>query len=243
MTAFTTTFPPQEDLPPGQEIVTVRFEDGRVEDLRLHDYERMYAVKGLYEEVVQRRLDCRSPERLASMLARATARVGWPLSATRVFDIGAGNGVSGEALAGHGLRPVLGLDILPAARDAALRDRPGLYDAYLTADLLALTSEEQLTIRALAPNALACVGAIGSNHVPPAALAAAIDLLADDALIVYAHALPRATAVAVAMPPATELVGAARSVQEIERRRYRHRFTVSRRPIHWEAVVLRAQRR
>ena len=48
-----------------------------------------------------------------------------------VIDIAAGNGVSGEALAAQGLHPVLGTDIVPAAREATLRDRPALYDEYL----------------------------------------------------------------------------------------------------------------
>ena len=67
----------------------------------------------------------------------------------RVLDIAAGNGVSGEALAAAGLRPVLGTDIVPSAREAALRDRPGLYDQYLILDLLALTDGERAAVTAL----------------------------------------------------------------------------------------------
>ena len=46
------------------------------------------------------------------MLARAADSLGWERDAVRVLDIAAGNGVSGEALAAAGLRPVLGTDIV-----------------------------------------------------------------------------------------------------------------------------------
>ena len=41
--------------------------------MRIHDYERLYAVPGLYDEVVQHRLGCRTPDRMADMLAAAAA--------------------------------------------------------------------------------------------------------------------------------------------------------------------------
>ena len=142
--------------------------------MRIQDYERVYAVPGLYEEIVQRRLGCRTPARMALLLAGAAARIGWEPAAVRILDAGAGNGVSGEAFAAQGMRPVVGLDILPAARDAALRDRPGVYGAYLAADLCALAPAEERVIRDAAPNALACVGSVGGGHLPAEAVAAAL---------------------------------------------------------------------
>lgn len=155
-----------EDRPPNREEVLVRFADGRTERVRVQDYERVYRVPGLYEAIVVDELQCRSPDRVASMLARAARRLGRTSESVRVLDLGAGNGVSGEALAAHDLRPIVAIDVEPAARTAASRDRPGVYETYLTADVLSLTAAQRRAIEALELNALSCVGAIGMNHVP-----------------------------------------------------------------------------
>ena len=208
----------------------MRHADGRVERLRIHDYERIYAVPGLYEEIVQRRLGCRTPERLAGMLAEAAEELGLAPGDVRVLDAGAGNGVSGAALAARGMRPVVGLDVLAAARAAALRDRPGLYGSYLAADLSALTAAEVDAIRSARPNALACVGSVGGDHLPPAAVAAALALLEPPALVAYAYD------VALPEDPLAELLADARVLR---RGRALHRRTVTGGERIWEAAVVR----
>jgi SAM-dependent methyltransferase len=208
---------------------------GRTERLRLHDYERVYAVPGLYEEVVQRRLGCRGPDHMADLLAAAATGIGRPPRSLRVLDAGAGNGVSGAALAARGMTPVVGLDILPAARAAALRDRPGLYGAYLAADLCALSAADERIIRAAAPDTLACVGSVGGGHLPPAAVAAALELIAPQALVAYGYdfTLGDDPLQALLAPAGRELV----------RERGFHRRTVTGGERHWEAVVVRLDRR
>jgi len=221
--SFTVRFPPQPETDSGGELVEVEWPAppggaSRVERLRVQDYERLYAVPGLYEEVVQRRLGCRTPDRMAAMLAGAAARLGRSPGDVRILDAGAGNGVSGEAFATRGLRPVVGLDILPAARAAALRDRPGVYGAYLAADLCALTPAAEELIRAAAPNALACVGSVGGGHLPAEAVAAALELLPADALIAYVYG------VELPEDPLRELLAGAR---RLARERGLHRRTVT----------------
>ena len=125
-------FPEQETGGPDEEAFEVTFDDGRVERLTMHDYGRVYAVPGLYEEVVQRMLGCATPDVVARMVADAAT------GDVRVLDLGAGNGVSGEALAAAGVRPVVAIDTEPEARRATLRDRPGLYELVLTGDVSAL---------------------------------------------------------------------------------------------------------
>src|SRR4051794_1619356 len=115
-----------------EEVLTVRWDDGRTESMRLHEYERVYAVAGLYEEVVQQRLECASPQVLADAVVGEAGAGGVEPRALRAFDLGAGNGVVGEELARRGVRVVAGADNIDAAREAAARDRPGLYDEYLT---------------------------------------------------------------------------------------------------------------
>jgi hypothetical protein len=205
--------------------------------LRLHDYDRLYALPGVYEQIVQDRLGCRSPAQLAGMLARAADAVGWAREDVRVLDIAAGNGVSGEALAAAGLHPVLGSDIVPSARDAALRDRPGLYDQYLTLDLTALSEAERTTVTALGCNVLSCVAPVGEGPslLPAAALRAAAALLAPDALVAYMHDPSRGGPDTMTGAGWGEGV----SAQEVSRTRYLHRYSVNGADVEMDGIVWR----
>ena len=162
----------------------------------------------------------------------------------RVLDIAAGNGVSGEALAAAGLHPVLGTDIVPSARAAALRDRPGLYDQYLTLDLLALTDGERATVAALHANALSCVAPVGEadgSSCRPTALAGrgaacSRPTRSSSTCTTRTRASRRVTAEAWA-------AGVGRTeAQELERRRYLHRYTVNGAPFEMDGVVWRLRR-
>jgi hypothetical protein len=237
---FTVELAVQADPEIGQELIRVRHDDGRTEELQLHEYDRLFALPGAYEHIVHDRLGCRSPEELAAMLAGAVDRIGWERGAMRVLDLAAGNGVSGEALAAHGLNPVLGTDIVPAARDAALRDRPGLYDQYLTLDLLVLTEAQRATVAGLRANALCCVAPVGDDPsmLPPAALRAAGALLQPDALVAYMHDPAPGVPDAMTVEPWGEGVPA----QELARRRYVHRYTVNGTPFEMDGVIWRLRR-
>jgi SAM-dependent methyltransferase len=240
---YTALLPPQVDPDIGGERILVRFDDGRDEELALHDYERLYSIPGLYEEIVQSQLGCRSPQVIASMLALACERIGWAPSQTRVLDVGAGNGISGEALSAHGIQPVLATDVLASARDAALRDRPGLYEAYVVTDLIDLPLDQVDAIRARECNALVCVAPVGDGpqYVPADAIASAADLLAPDALLAYMRdAGDEPDALSAEMMAAR--VAGFRSFEELERRRYVHRHTVNHEPILMDAVLGRLSR-
>ena len=68
------------DLQPGrdqtQESLVVRHADGRTDRFRLHEYDRVYAIPGLYEEVVQDRLESASATILAERLVACAADAG-----------------------------------------------------------------------------------------------------------------------------------------------------------------------
>jgi SAM-dependent methyltransferase len=230
-------FPQQHTGAPDEEAFEVTFGDGHVERFTMHDYGRVYAVPGLYEEVVQRMLACATPDRVARLLAGGAAALDRPLRDVRVLDLGAGNGVSGAALAAAGMRPVVAIDVEPAARDATLRDRPGLYELVLTADVAQLAPEDAAAIRALRPNALTLVGALGNDHVGPGDLQAAARLLAEDALVAYAYPEYEDD---VALRAALADLG---DVAELGRERYVHRRTASGGQRTWEAAVVRLIRR
>lgn len=141
------------------------------ERIVLHDYARVYAVPGLYEEVVQRRLECASPATVADALVQAADAEGTDRRQLRVFDLGAGNGVVGEELDARGVQVVAGADGIEAARDAAHRDRPGLYAHYLVGERLDIDEVARL-VTAEGLTALVAAGAVGHGHVPVDALAA-----------------------------------------------------------------------
>ena len=221
----------------GSERISVYHADGTVEEVALHDYARVYALPGVYEQIVQEDLGCRSPDHVATMLAGAVQALGRAPSDTRVIDIAAGNGISGEALRAAGMDVVLGTDIVPEAREAALRDRPGAYDEYLTLDLTALSDDQAAHLRSLGANAVTCVAPVGTaaGTVPPQVISSVCRLLSGEPLVVTLHD-PR-----FGEPDplnerffATE-VGAEATLLDHER--YLHRFLVTGAPFEREASV------
>ena len=227
MVALRAALVEQGDPEIGQELIHVTHPDGSVEELRLHEYERLYALPGVYEQIVSERLGCASPAKIASLLAAAVDDAGWARGDVRVIDVAAGNGISGEALTAEGLHPVFGTDIVPAAREAALRDRPRLYDEYLTLDLLALTAEQARRLRSLRANALTCVAPVGedASQVPPEAFLAAVSALTDDALVAYMHDPNHGVDDVITAGLWRERLGA--EATELARERYLHRRTVN----------------
>ena len=155
-----------------EEILAVTYGDGRGERMRLHEYDRVYSVPGLYEEVVQRRLECASPATIAEGVVAAATAGGEDASELRVLDVGAGNGVVGEELAERGVRVMVGLDTVAEAREAAERDRPGLYVEYLVGDLADHPRVPE-TIDEHELNCLVAVGALGLGHITAASFDAA----------------------------------------------------------------------
>jgi hypothetical protein len=236
---FAVTLPAQTDPLVGGELIEVRHDDGTVEQLRLHDYERLYALPGAYEEIVQDRLRCVSPAVIASLLGAAVDRLGRPRARVRAVDIAAGNGISGEALLAEGIRPVLGTDIVDVAREAALRDRPDVYGEYLTLDLLALDLAQERHLRSLRADLLQCVAPVGDSggQLPQAALAAAVRQLAPDSLVAYMHDPGPNPEDAVTYGFWRRELGSDVVATELTRHRYVHRQTVNGRPFEMNGVV------
>lgn len=145
--------------------------------LRIHDYAPMYHIPGLYEALVYGKLKCNAPRRMADLVARVLSD--WPdeLRELRVLDLGAGNGIVGEELIRHGVGTIVGLDLLPEAAMAAKRDRPGVYRDYVVADLCNLDDARREQIEEHRLNCLLTVAALGFGDIPPAAFAAAFNLV------------------------------------------------------------------
>jgi predicted TPR repeat methyltransferase len=218
-------------LPPaadgGGEYVALREGGGEEEIVHLHDYARVYSVPGLYEHIVQDLLRCRSPQVASAALER---HAGDPAT-LRVLDLGAGTGLVGELIRGFGVGVVVGMDAVGAAREACLRDRPGIYDEYLVGELGVLDAQ----LRAQRPNALVAAGAFGGTHMPASALAAALTLLPEGAPVVFTihEHWTQSDEPGGFLTPLAEMIDSGQLVV-LERSRFLHRVTTGGEPIHYE---------
>lgn len=151
--------------------------DGKWERFRLHDYDELYRVPGLYESLYYRTLRCNSPVRVASLLAEVLEDHYVPPETLRVLDFGAGNGMVGYELQSIGASVVVGVDIIEEAKEATLRDRAWCYADYFIADLTDPPEDVAKEIRNYQLNCLTCVAALGFGDIPAEAFLNAIDLL------------------------------------------------------------------
>lgn len=159
--------------------------EGRQTKIRLHEYDRIYRIPGLYEQVVYDRLKCQSPSIVIDALKYTLSQSDHRLNELRVLDFGAGNGIVGEELKKHGVSRLIGVDIIPEARDAAERDRPGVYDAYYVKDFCSLTVDERDELASWSPECLISVAALGFGDIPPLAFLEAFNLISEHGWIAF----------------------------------------------------------
>ena len=159
--------------------------DGRWKRIRFHDYDEIYAVPGLYETIFRDVLKCDSPRKVRELLQRCIHEARVAPEDLRVLDLGAGNGMVGAELARLGVRHMVGVDIIPAAADAARRDRDHLYDDYFVLDMTDFAEQERVRFKSLGLNCLTCVAALGFGDIPPAAFANAYNLIAQDGWVAF----------------------------------------------------------
>ena len=213
-------------------------ENGDWRRLRFHDYHEIYERPGLYEYLFYELLECQSPRRVVGLMGEVRAEQA-PAEPLRVIDLGAGNGIVGQELRAIGATEIVGIDIIDEARMAAARDLPEVYDDYLVADMTAPDETARKRLRALRPNALTCVAALGFGDIPPAAYRHAANFVAPGGLLAfniraefldarYTHGfsemMRRMVNDGVARLEAT--------------RRYRHRLSAAGDPIYYTAMVV-----
>ena len=160
-------------------------QEGQTRKIRLHDYQEIYAVPGLYEAIFYERLRYRSPEVVTRLLIEEVNKARIPLSELIVLDMGAGNGMAGEILRQKGVNVIVGIDIFPEAAKAAQRDRPGVYDDYYIEDLQNLSSGTRKKLEARGFNCLITVGALGFGDIPTPSFAQGYNLIRDGGCIAF----------------------------------------------------------
>jgi predicted TPR repeat methyltransferase len=206
--------------------------------VRFHDYDAIYEHEGLYEQLFYDRLKCQSPRKVAEVLRQAVVKSHGQPSELRVLDLGAGNGMAGEALAAFGVSRLVGVDIIEQAKEASLRDRPGLYDHYYVADFCALDDERHEEMQTWSFNCLVSVAALGFGDIPPKAVATAMSLIEDDGWIAFN--------IKDTFLDAADTSGFSTMVRELifseyldlhHLERYQHRLSIHGTPLNYFAIV------
>jgi len=216
--------------------------DGDRRRIRFHDYDEIYEIPGLYEELFYRRLKCCSPSRVVRLLHDVLRDFNDSAEDLKVLDLGAGNGMVGDELAARGVSEIVGVDLLPEAREAAYRDRAGIYDDYFVVDLSDLPEPMERRLSNMRLNCLTSVAALGFGDIPPEAFIKALDLIETGGWI--------ALTIKEDFLHESDNTGFCRLVRRLTRekimqtqayRRYRHRFSITGEPLHYVAMVSQKQ--
>lgn len=214
--------------------------DGEWQRFRFHDYHEIYNVPGLYETIFYEMLECNSPERVVGLLSDVMQEQGAETDELKVLDVGAGNGIVAQVLKESGAAEIVGVDIIPEAKDAALRDRSEVYEDYKVADLTNLPEDHEEDLRDANLNCLTCVAALGYGDIPDAAFLKALDLIETPGWLAFNI---KESFLSDSDPHGfNDLVRrlAADEVIRLEAyRRYQHRLSVAGEPLHYLAVVAR----
>jgi SAM-dependent methyltransferase len=232
-------FPPPVGDRPDQHEAYFYLADGKSrEKIRFHDYAEIYARPGLYEQLFYDRLKCKSPRKVADVLQDAVTKAHEHPSELRVLDLGAGNGMVGEELASRGVSRLVGVDIIDEARQATIRDRPGVYDHYYVADFTELDGEQREEMRTWSFNGLVSVAALGFGDIPPRAVAEAMELVQVGGWIAFN--------IKDSFLDASDESGFSTMVRQLifseyldlhHLERYQHRFSIDGTPLNYFAIV------
>jgi hypothetical protein len=209
-------------------------EDGEWRRIRFHDYSEIYDVPGLYEHLFYERLRCQSPGVVSGLLGDCVEREGVEPASLKVLDLGAGNGMVGEALCERGFGEVVGVDICPEAGEAVERDRPGVYADYFVCDLL----DPPAALEDADFGAMTSVAALGFGDVPPEVFSAAFDLVEDGGWVGFT--IKEDFLDDEDRSGFADLIGdllGSGAIEEQGRRRYRHRLDVNGDALHYVAIA------
>jgi SAM-dependent methyltransferase len=212
--------------------------DGEQRRIRFHDYHEIYNIPGLYERLFYDTLKCASPRVIRNQLAQVLAERGTEPSELRVLDVGAGNGIVGEELRELGAGTIFGVDIIEEAAAAAHRDRPGVYDRYLVADLTDLAPDQRDTLAKADINTMTTVAALGFDDMPPHAFASAYNFVSTPGLAAFT--IKEDFVASRDLSGFSKLI--ARMLDEevirpLAEQRYRHRLSVRGEPLYYVGYV------
>lgn len=212
--------------------------EGKKHKVRFHDYDEIYKIPGLYEQVFYDRLKCCSPVKVTEILKSAVDQSSEYFTELRVLDFGAGNGLMGEALKIHGVSRLVGVDIIPEAKSALERDRPHLYDAYYVADFCNLSVDQMEEFKSWSVNCLTTVAALGFGDIPPKAFMQAFNIVQPQGWIAFN--------IKKTFLDDSDTSGFSRMIRDLmfseyldvyHLERYRHRLSIEGEPLYYFAIA------
>ncbi len=178
-------FPNVEDKLDQDEEFLFLQHNGQETKILFHEYDRIFEIPGLYEQVFYKKLKCQSPQVVVNLLEAQLGDTDQTIEDLRVLDLGAGNGMVGEEFANRNAELVVGSDIIPQAKQAVLRDRAGVYDDYYISDFTNLSKKEEEKFQEYRFNTLVTVAALGFGDIPPEAFMGAFDMVENGGWIVF----------------------------------------------------------
>lgn len=206
--------------------------------IRFHDYDEIYQVPGLYEQIFYDRLKCTSPKKVASILESAIKQSEDNFSELRVLDLGAGNGMMGEELKNSGVSRLVGVDIISEAYEATVRDRPGLYDAYYVKDFTNLDSDTREDIGSWNCDCMVTVAALGFGDIPTDAFIEAFNIIKSQGWVAFN--------IKETFFDKSDVSGFSSTIRELimseyldvyHIERYRHRLSIEGEPLYYFAIA------
>jgi len=206
--------------------------------VRFHDYDEIYQVPGLYEQVFYDRLKCTSPGKVTTILEASVRQSQDSFTELRVLDLGAGNGMMGEELKKHGVARLIGVDIIPEAYEATIRDRPGLYDAYYVEDFTNLTEDRRQEIASWQCDCMVTVAALGFGDIPAKAFIEAFNIIKPEGWVAFN--------IKESFFDSRDTTGFSRMIRELifskyldvyHIERYRHRLSIEGKPLYYLAIA------
>lgn len=210
----------------------------KTQRIRFHDYNEVFEIPGLYEKLFYDTLECCSPSYVVNLFEDVVGEWGAELGNFRVLDVGAGNGMVGDELRHRGVRKVVGVDIIEEAKEATLRDRPGIYDDYRVADLTRLSKADKEELRRHDLNCMTTVAALGYGDIPPLAFLQALDLISTPAWLAFN--------IKEDFYYESDQSGFSQLIRQLIQqnhiqpqcyRRYRHRVSISGEPLYYIAMI------
>ncbi|MBL3591766.1 MAG: methyltransferase domain-containing protein [gamma proteobacterium endosymbiont of Lamellibrachia anaximandri] len=206
--------------------------------IRFHDYDEIYQVQGLYEQVFYDRLKCTSPSKVTSILKSSVMQSHDNFTELRVLDLGAGNGMMGEELKKHGVSRLIGVDIIPEAYEATVRDRPGLYDAYYVENFTTLSEEKKEDIASWQCDCMVTVAALGFGDIPTKAFIEAFNIIKEQGWVAFN--------IKESFFDASDESGFSKMIRELifskyidvyHIERYKHRLSIEGEPLYYFAIA------
>lgn len=206
--------------------------------IRFHDYDQLYKLPGLYEQLFYDRLKCQSPQKVAEILMDSVAQSNHNFTELRILDFGAGNGMMGDALKKYGVSRLVGVDIIPEARQATERDRPGMYDAYYVEDFCNLDQDRREEIASWSFDCLTTVAALGFGDIPPQAFIEAFNIIQSQGWVAFN--------IKETFLDTSDNSGFSRMMRELifsefldlyHLERYRHRYSMEGEPLYYFAIA------